>query len=82
VKIQGIKRGKTIELLEYIDVPDGAEITLEVDTTQLVSEEERLRKLNTLFGTWENHPDLDEAFAEIDRERHDYHGRNIDFFDI
>lgn len=82
MKIQGIKRGKTIELLEYIDVPDGAEITLEVDTTQLVSEEERLLKLNSLFGTWENQPDLDEAFAEIDRKRHDYYGRDIEYLDI
>ena len=81
VKIKGIKRGKTIEFLENIDVPDGAEIILEVDTIQVMSEEERLRKLSTLFGAWENQPDLNEAFTEIDWKRHEYRGRDIDSLD-
>ena len=45
MKIKGIKRGQIIELLEPIDIPDGVEITIEVEV-QLLSEQERLTKLN------------------------------------
>jgi len=78
MKIQGIKRGKTIELLQSLDIPEGLEITLEFDRTEVISEEERLNRLNEIFGAWQNQPELDEIFAEIDRERHAYHGRQID----
>jgi hypothetical protein len=51
VKIKGIKRGQIIELLESIDIPDGVEITMEVEF-QPLSEQERLTKLNQIFGIW------------------------------
>ena len=87
MKVKGIKRGQTIELLEQINsIPDGAEIIveLEVSTTdtneikQLLTDEERLIKLNQLFGAWKEQQELIEIFAEIDRERHAYRGRMID----
>jgi len=87
MKIKGIKRGKTIELLEQVnDIPDGAEIIVDVvilpnqisETTQTLNEEERLSKLNQLFGVWQDQPDLVEIFSEIDEQRHAYQGRTID----
>jgi len=89
MKVKGIKQGKTIELLENIDIPDGIEITVEIelDTTEgssnisSSSEQERLEKLNRLFGAWSNQPDLDEIFAEIDQERHTDVGREIESLD-
>lgn len=48
---------------------------------QFLSEPERLRRLNELFGLWRNQPELDNIFAEIDRERHAYQGRKIDSLD-
>jgi hypothetical protein len=90
MKIKGIKRGQTIELLEQINnIPDGTEIIveLEIAPTQIhepkqpLTDEERLAKLNQLFGAWKNQPDLMEAFAEIDEERHAYRGRVIDSID-
>jgi hypothetical protein len=45
---------------------------------QILDDEERLAKLNQLFGTWKDQPDLDANFAAIDRERHAYRGRPID----
>ena len=74
VKVIGIKHGKTIELLEQINIPDGVEITLEVESESPLSEQERLIRLNQIFGTWRNEPDIDEIFAEIDTERHAYRG--------
>lgn len=89
MKIKGILRGQTIELLEQIDVPDGTEVSLEVEilpdsdksSKPPLTDEERLAKLNELFGAWKDQTDLDEIFAEIDRERHAYRGRQIDSFD-
>ncbi|HAJ64663.1 MAG TPA: hypothetical protein DCP31_40025 [Cyanobacteria bacterium UBA8543] len=81
MKIKGVKRGTTIELFQEIDIPDGSEVTIDVDAIQFISEPERLRKLNELFGLWRNQPELDNTFAEIDRDRHAYQGRKIDSLD-
>ncbi|MEI2579979.1 hypothetical protein [Scytonema sp. PRP1] len=90
MKIKGIKRGKTIELLEQINnIPDGTEIIVELEiaptqineTKQPLTDEERLARLNKLFGTWKNQPDLMEIFTEIDEQRHVYRGRVIDSID-
>ncbi|MBD2488416.1 type II toxin-antitoxin system ParD family antitoxin [Aulosira sp. FACHB-615] len=43
--------------------------------------EEKLAKLNKLFGAWKNQPDLTEIFAEIDQQRHAYQGRSLDSID-
>lgn len=81
MKIKGIKRGQIIELLESINIPDGIEITMEIEFEQPLDEQERLTKLNQIFGVWKNKPDLDEIFAEIDRERHADRGRAIESLD-
>ena len=86
MKIRGIKRGQTIELLDSVDsIPDGAEIivdlkpssTKRVEVQKPLTDEERLEKLNQLFGVWKEQPELIEIFAEIDKERHSYKGRVI-----
>lgn len=79
MKVKGIKRGQTIELFQEIDVPDGTEITLELSSTHSLNHLEKLNRLNELFGSWQNQPELDDIFAEIDNQRHAYHGREIDF---
>ena len=72
IQVKGIKRGKTIELLQDLDVPDGVEITVEVKTVPVLDLSERLNRLIAIFGAWENQPELDEIFATIDEERHNY----------
>jgi hypothetical protein len=81
MKVKGIKRGQTIELLESINIPDGAEITIEIELEQLLSEPERLKKLNQIFGAWKNQPDIDEIFTQIDKENHAYQGRAMESLD-
>jgi len=90
MKIRGIKRGQTIELLEQIhSIPDGSEIilNLELPPTETVvakldlTDEQRLAKLNQLFGVWQDQPELIDIFAEIDQQRHTYQGRMIDSID-
>ena len=34
MKIQGIKKGKIIELLEEIDIPDGEKVTISIKTSK------------------------------------------------
>lgn len=76
MRIKGIKRGQTIELLEAItDIPDGTEIVINlaisspesVQVKSQLTDEERLIKLNQLFGAWSNQPELTEIFTEIDQ---------------
>ncbi|BAU12576.1 hypothetical protein LEP3755_31060 [Leptolyngbya sp. NIES-3755] len=82
MKVKGILHGQTIELLEQINVPDGTEVTIEIsDRPITASTEERLAKLNQLFGAWHDQSDLDDIFAEIDRNRHVARGRQLDSFE-
>lgn len=84
MKVRGIKRGQNIELLEELNnIPDGTEIIIDLELIKKqipepkihLTEEERLAKLNKLFGAWKNQPDLTEVFAEFDQQRHTYQGR-------
>ena len=51
-------------------------------STQLpLTETEKLAKLNKLFGSYKNQPDLTSIFIEIDQQRHAYQGRTIDLID-
>ncbi|MEO1131179.1 MAG: hypothetical protein AAFX40_00575 [Cyanobacteria bacterium J06639_1] len=87
MKVRGILRGQTIELLDTIqNVPDGAEVSVELEladaagseeATPPLTEQTRLAKLNRLFGAWAHRPDIDEAFAHVERERHAYRGRAV-----
>jgi hypothetical protein len=79
MQIKGIKRGNIIEISETLNIPDGSEVLIEVPEAPRTSNEERLKRLHQIFGAWKNKNELGEIFAEIDRERHSYFGRQIDF---
>lgn len=90
MKVRGIKRGQNIEILEELNnIPDGTEIIIDVEfiTNQitepqpLLTDEERLARLNQLFGVWKTQPELAEIFTEIDQQRHTYQGRTLDSLD-
>ncbi|MEM8642551.1 MAG: hypothetical protein AAGG51_27590 [Cyanobacteria bacterium P01_G01_bin.54] len=79
--IQGIKRGRTIELDSPLALPDGCEVRLQILPQTTLSLAERQRRLQNLFGAWSNQPDLDMAFARVERERHSDFGRTVPSFD-
>ena len=90
MKVRGIKRGQNIEILEQLNnIPDGTEIIIDVEfianqitePQPLLTDEERLARLNQLFGAWKNQPELTEIFTEIDQQRHIYQGIAIDSID-
>ncbi|MBC1191064.1 MAG: hypothetical protein IM333_04500 [Microcystis sp. M048S1] len=69
MKIQGIIKGNTIELLEDLSLPNGVKISLEIPDN-LIQKKLLWEDLETLIGVWKNQPELDDIFSEIDRERH------------
>jgi hypothetical protein len=69
MKIQGIIKGNTIELLEDLSLPNGVKISLEIPDN-LIQKKLLWEELETLIGVWKNQPELDDIFSEIDRERH------------
>lgn len=63
MRVKGIKRGQNIELLEQLNnIPDSTEIIIDLELIEQqipeqklpLTEEERLAKLNKLFGSWLN----------------------------
>lgn len=70
MQIQGIKRGKTIELKEELNIPDGQEILISVQDCQLMTPEERLKNMKEFLATpWEGREDLIATLEELEREK-------------
>ncbi|CCI33893.1 MULTISPECIES: hypothetical protein [Microcystis] len=69
MKIQGIIKGNTIELLEDLSLPNGVRISRSIPDN-LIQKKLLWEDLETLIGVWKNQPELDDIFSEIDRERH------------
>ncbi|NCS50202.1 MAG: hypothetical protein GPJ29_20565 [Microcystis aeruginosa BK11-02] len=69
MKIQGIIKGNTIELLEDLSLPNGVKISRSIPDN-LIQKKLLWEELETLIGVWKNQPELDDIFSEIDRERH------------
>ncbi len=79
MKLRGIVRGQVIELPQGTALPDGTEVTIDLTPTgQPLDVQERLAKIQELFGCWRDQPDLMEIFAEIDRDRHADLGRSVE----
>ncbi len=83
--VKGIKRGQSIELLEKLDqIPDGMEVTVEIQNRHPLaelSEEEIQKRIAKVAGVWKDDLELEQIFAEIDRERHADLGREPVSFD-
>ncbi|CAO5003997.1 DUF104 domain-containing protein [Microcystis aeruginosa] len=80
MKIQGIIKGNTIELLEDLSLPNGVKISRSIPDN-LIQKKLLWEELETLIGVWKNQPELDDIFSEIDRERHADLGVEIKFDD-
>ena len=78
-KLSLLKRSNIIEISESLNIPDGSEVLIEVPDAPRTSNDERLKHLHQIFGAWKYETELGEIFAEIDKERHSYFGRLIDF---
>jgi len=79
--VTGIKRGKTIELLEELDLPDGQTIAVEIIESPSQIEGTKAETIPEVFGAWKDDREIKEIFSEIDRERHLYRGREVKFLE-
>ena len=70
MQFRGIKRGKTIELSEELNIPDGQEIIVEIQEYQLITPEERQQKIKEfLESPWEGKEDFIRTMEELEREK-------------
>ena len=79
MKLKGIVKDNTVQLSEAITIPDGTEVTVEISDRFLSSAKDRWQQLQQVAGAWQDESEIDGIFTEIDRERHAYRGRDIDF---
>ena len=79
MKVKGIIQGKSIQLSEAVSVPDGTEVMVEIPDRSLNQKIDQWQKLQEVIGAWKDDPEIEQIFTEIDRERHAYRGRDIDF---
>ena len=69
MKVKGIKRGSNIELTENINIPDGTALIIEISDNQIVSDEERKRKLKEFFDKdWEGKEDFIMTMRQLEEE--------------
>jgi len=70
MKVKGIKRGQTIELIEAVNIPDGTEVSVEIDDRQLMnSEDYEIRLQEWLNQSLNGGEDLIKTLEEVERER-------------
>ncbi len=72
MKIKGIKRGKTIELLQQLDIPDGTELVIEILDHPKMSEEKRREKLEQFLAIpLQDTEELVAVLTELENERNE-----------
>ncbi|WAL61217.1 hypothetical protein [Thermocoleostomius sinensis] len=65
MKVRGIKRGQIIELVEAIDIPDGTEVSVEIDDRQLLTPEQLQRRIQEFFNSPKDQADLKDLATTI-----------------
>lgn len=65
MKFKGIKRGQIIELIEAIDIPDGTEVSIEIDERQLLTPEEFQKRLAEFFNSPRDEAAIEDLAATL-----------------
>ena len=76
--VQGIIKGKQIELSRKTGIPDGMAIMVDIHVVMPTFTEQR-QLVDQLCGAWANDPSLSPIFTEIDAQRHRSLPRDISF---
>jgi hypothetical protein len=78
MKLKGIIKGQSIELLEPITMAEGSEVTIEILESELENKPD-WTELQKVIGVWQKDTKITEIFANIERERHLDLGKEVDF---
>ena len=82
MKVKGIIRAQSIQLLENISIAEGTEVIIEITESYLINQDNQWQQLQQVIGKWKNDSEIDTIFNDIDRERHQYFGRDLSFEDF
>ena len=82
MKIKGIIRDNIIHLSDKINVTEGTEVIVEIPESSLITIKNQWQELQKVIGAWKDDIEIDTIFADIDKERHNYHGREINIENI
>lgn len=74
--LKGKVEKHAIKLPEWVQIPDGKEVEVRIETE--MNKEEKRRLAANLCGAWADDPSIDSIFEEIEKERHKYPGREVD----
>jgi hypothetical protein len=67
----------SIRLPECIQIPDGAFVSIQIEYDLSKSQKRNLAE--NLCGSWSDDPSIKNIFNEIEKERHIYTGRIVEF---
>ncbi len=76
--VQGIIKGKYIELSHQTGIPDGMTIVMDIRLLKPTFQEQQ-KLVDKLCGTWTNDQSINTIFKEIDEQRHRSLPRHITF---
>jgi hypothetical protein len=81
MKIKVIKQGNTLQLTENLNLPDGQEIMIVISDSNLNNSKNQVKwdDFADIIGAWKNDQEITEIFAEIEQERHQDLGRDVNF---
>lgn len=66
-----------IKLPEWVNIPDGTKVKVRIETE--TTKEEKRNLAEELCGSWAGDQTIDAIFEEIEKERHSYLGRKVNF---
>jgi len=71
-----IEKG-SIRLPKRAGLPDGTRVLVKIEP--ILKRKEKLKVISELSGGWADDPTIIPIFEEIDKERHNYFGREVNF---
>lgn len=78
-QIRGVVHGRRIDLERETGLPDGADVTVNIEPTEPEAHD-RIARIRALCGAWTD-PSLDSIFAELESKRSEAAAREVNLDD-
>jgi len=77
ITLKGVIEKHSIKLPEWVHLYDGTKVNVSIEVEESIEEKRKLAE--KLCGSWADDPTIDQIFEEIEKARHSYSGREIEF---
>jgi len=79
MQLKAIKQGNTLKIKEELNLVDGEEIIISINNYQLQQSKPSITwdDFTEVIGAWSDDENITEVFKEIDQERHQDLGREV-----